>query len=278
MGVEPAVSVLIPAYRATETIQRAVQSVFAAGLPAERVEIIVASDDAEDYAPLLAGYPSLVFTAPGPKRTGAAPARNRALAMARGTYILPLDADDTLAPGYLDALLTLAARHEIVCSPTSVIKDEREILRLPLTETLSMEDFGRYGASFRPFARREGYGDFLQRPAEDVIHALELLSRVGGSAPLTRIPYEARLTTGSVTRDPDFAARADAAYATYVAEIHAGATRVPPALYARASAVFEAKRDLNRRFMAQTAEPTFYDFIATEIVGGESPEVEGWSG
>ncbi|MEM6422169.1 MAG: glycosyltransferase family 2 protein [Pseudomonadota bacterium] len=261
MTNEPIVSVIIPAFRADAVIGRAIRSVQSCGLPAEAVEIIVASDDGDDYAPALAAFTNVVCTPCRTAKSGPGAARNRALAIARGRFVALLDADDTWAPSYLSALLPLAERYGVAFSPTTIVKDDTEILRLPGAEVLGLEDLARFGASFRPVARREAFGQFDERRAQDVMHAVELLAMAGGTCPVSAVAYELRLTPGSVTRHPDFAACVETAYRGYIGEIRAGRTRVPAPMREAAVQVFEGKAALNRRFMAQAAVETFYEFV-----------------
>lgn len=96
------VSVVIPCYNAGSDLHEAVASALAQTHPA--VEIIVVDDGSTDPATLAildgADWPrTRVFRK---ANGGPASARNHAIAQARGAYILPLDADDTLDPTYVE--------------------------------------------------------------------------------------------------------------------------------------------------------------------------------
>ena len=100
----PAVSVLMPAFRAAATLPAAVASVQAQTFADWELLIV---DDASDDA--TAGTVARLAEAEPRIRAlhlglngGAARARNRALAMARGRYIAFLDADDLWLPGKLE--------------------------------------------------------------------------------------------------------------------------------------------------------------------------------
>lgn len=261
----PEVSVLIPAWRAAEHIGRAVASVAASGLPAEAVEIVVASDDGSDYSACLPALASLRFCAPGPVASGPGPARNRALALARGRLVAFLDADDTWEPGYLAALAPLARSRGLAFGATSVIDSEREILRLPGGDRLVLERLGETGASFHPVLPRHRAGPFMPGPSHDVVHAVEALARAGGAAAVAGVAYRLELRPGSVSDAPGFSERIARAYAAHAARIRAGQSRVPPGLSERAAGVFEARAALNAAFMAQRQEESFYRFVAARL-------------
>src|SRR6185437_10903875 len=107
---DPLVSVIIPAYRAADTIGRAVRSLLAQS--EEDWEAVIIADDGADYAALLAddglSDPRLRFCSSGHEAGGAAAARNIGLAAARGRLVTPLDADYLFAVERLARLAPLA--------------------------------------------------------------------------------------------------------------------------------------------------------------------------
>lgn len=114
----PLVSILIPAHNAGRWLAETLESSLAQVHP--RCEIIVVEDGSADNTLAVARTFELrgvrVITQ---ANAGAAAARNRALALARGDFIQYLDADDLLSPGkiaaQLQVLATRAARTVATC-------------------------------------------------------------------------------------------------------------------------------------------------------------------
>jgi glycosyltransferase involved in cell wall biosynthesis len=221
----PDLSLLIAAHRLKDLVPRAVASVLdRAGGAA--IEIVIASDDGTDYAPLLPADARLRFTPVGPVATGAHAARNRALAVATGAHVMILDGDDALeGPG--DAIaqaLAQAHRTGAVVVP-SIVRDPdgQSLRRIPAS------DAGRFGfpqwrdafASLHLIARRDLVQPFAAyRLIDDVIFDLRALAAVGGQAPVARaLAYRYQLRAGQATDVPW--TRFDAEYARALAAIAA---------------------------------------------------------
>ncbi len=257
------VSVVIPAYRARATLPAALASVAAAGLPPEAVEVVIAPDDGDSYEALPDHGLSLTRCASHHIATGAGPARNRAVAAARGQFIAFLDADDTWGPGYLAALLPLAKASGAAFGQTRIMNAGAPVMTVPgLGRTqLEFADFGRTGASFHPVLRRDLAGPFARAPSQDVLHAMEALSCVGGSAPLGPALYELHLSGQSATAQSDFAARVGAAYEAHIRAIRSGLTRIAAEHRDAACAAFEAKAALNEAYARDGAGQSFYDYM-----------------
>jgi len=219
----PDLSLLIAAHRLPDHVPRAVASVLdrAAGAA---VEIIIASDDGADYAPLLPPDPRLRFTAVGPVATGAHAARNRALAMATGAHAMMLDGDDALEgpPDAIARALAQARASGAVVVP-SIVRDPdgQALRRIPPDGT---RHFGFAGwraafASLHVIARRDlvqPFADF--RLIDDVVFDLRALAAAGGEAPVAQaLAYRYQLRAGQATDTPW--TRFDAEYARALATI-----------------------------------------------------------
>jgi len=92
------VSVIIPCYRDSVTLERAIKSVLAQSYPA--IEIIVVNDcspESEDINCIVARYPKIRYLC-NEINLGLAASRNAGIAAASGDYIALLDADDEYHP------------------------------------------------------------------------------------------------------------------------------------------------------------------------------------
>jgi glycosyltransferase involved in cell wall biosynthesis len=106
-GESPTFSIVIAAYQSADTIGESVASALAQTAPP--LEVIVCDDGStDDLEAALAPYRDRLTLLRG-EHAGAAAARNRALGVAAGDFVLLLDADDVLLPRRLEALGDLAA-------------------------------------------------------------------------------------------------------------------------------------------------------------------------
>jgi glycosyltransferase involved in cell wall biosynthesis len=98
----PIVSVIIPCYNQGRYLDEAVGSILAQTL--QEFEIIVVNDGSTEpeTIALLQNYSKPKLTIIHTENRGPASARNTGITQARGRYILPLDADDRIAPTYLE--------------------------------------------------------------------------------------------------------------------------------------------------------------------------------
>ncbi len=104
----PLVSVIIPCYRQAHFLADAVESVLAQTY--REVEVIVVDDGSTDNtAAVASAYPGLRYLYQ--RNQGLAAARNAGLSLARGEYVVFLDADDRLLPRALEDGLATFERH-----------------------------------------------------------------------------------------------------------------------------------------------------------------------
>ncbi|MDD2364865.1 MAG: glycosyltransferase family A protein [Desulfuromonadaceae bacterium] len=98
----PKVSVIIPCYNHGAFLEETVASVLSQTF--QEYEIIIVNDGSDDEATnrLLSNYSKPRTIVIHTENKGVASARNTAIMSAVGKYILPLDADDLIAPTYIE--------------------------------------------------------------------------------------------------------------------------------------------------------------------------------
>lgn len=118
MESTPLVSVVIPCYNQARFLDEAVGSVLGCGYDA--VEIIVVNDgsSSEEDNRLLRGFIRPKTRVIHQRNMGLAAARNAGIEAASGKYILPLDADDKTAEGFLPEAVRIAESDPGICVVT----------------------------------------------------------------------------------------------------------------------------------------------------------------
>lgn len=171
----PRVSVVIPCYNQGQFIDEAVESVLKQTF--QDFEIIVVNDGSTDgfTSELLNSYNRPKTTVHKIRNSGVPAARNYGVKRSRGEYFLPLDADDKIAPEFLEkCVLELDQNPELgfvytylVCFGTEDGKwrfkrfDERELLLhnivcvSSLVRRRAFDDAGGYNEQMR-----QGYEDW----------------------------------------------------------------------------------------------------------------------
>ena len=269
----PAVSVIIPVFRAKSTLERALLSVKAQGWPEKDIEIILSVDDEKKYD-WAKTYGSNITPCYGRKpATGAGPARNRGILAASGQFLAFLDADDQWADGYLDALYPAAKTHGLAFGQTVIhAHDGSRLMQLGDAAgrnkpQLEIDHFGHWPGSFHPLMRRQLTPYFLNQPAQDVFHAIESMARIGQHAPLVAAArYQLNLNSGSVTASAGFSHRLDRSYRQMGQLVLSGQIQVPRASQFRVIKALQNRRNWNQRFMRDGHHyPSFYHFLADVI-------------
>ncbi len=244
-----------------------VRALLAGGLAEERIEILVESDDGRDYRQVAALSPAVRVAASGVVASGVGPARNRALARARAPFIAYVDADDAVAPGWLAALLPRARVAGAAASALVVREGGQDILRLWHDRArLTFADVSATGASVRGMMARSLCPPFADAPAQDILHMLGVMARLGGELPLSPVPYVLFTRPGSVTTAGDFAVRAHRAYCAHVAALESDPD-LAPAMARAAADVFRAKIALNAAHAAEGQGRSYFRFIADRLGG-----------
>lgn len=149
---------ILPAYNAAASLPAALDSVLGQSL--REIEVLVADDGSTDRTAAVAAEAARadrrVRPLPAPRNQGAAAARNRAIAAARGDWLALLDADDRFAPDRLERLVALGEAREadIVADNLRFVTTQGRALgeALPATDRLFAEGLDAAG-----FVRRNNF-------------------------------------------------------------------------------------------------------------------------
>jgi glycosyltransferase involved in cell wall biosynthesis len=252
----PAVSVIIAALDAEDTLGAAIDSVLAQ--PFADFEIVIAPDEPRDYSGF-AARDSRIRILPGvPAPTGPGPARNRALAAAQGNWIALLDADDLWSRDYLGLLVRAAVSKGAAFGRTAVLQEnDRELRSIPPEIHQGAANFRIFRQAFGSFhgiVRRSESRRWRDLFAEDVLFDMETLALAGGEAPYVReAVYSLRPRATSATRSSAFIDNIGKHYETIIALIAQGGTMIGPAHRAEAIAVFESWAKMNASYLKASA-------------------------
>ncbi len=208
---EPVVSVLMPALDATQTIEAAIESVFAD----ERVpaEILVIDDGSSDGTLDMIekmGDERVRLLHTGGHRLGANAGRNVGLDAARGEWVAFLDPDDTWLPGRMSELLSVSAEtgaswiadnilvvytdSDSRVSGTTTLFTERG-LEVKGTKRLTLEDLIRYDLGvLQPMIKRvildEPKIRFPKPATSDFLFSFWSLEAAGGGMLVGKAMYQ----------------------------------------------------------------------------------------
>ncbi len=101
------VSIIIPCYNQGAFIQEAIDSVKAQTYADWEIIIVNDGSDDEETTQLLVHLKEQDFHIIDIPNSGVSAARNKGIAAAKGAFILPLDADDKIAPKYLEEAIKI---------------------------------------------------------------------------------------------------------------------------------------------------------------------------
>jgi glycosyltransferase involved in cell wall biosynthesis len=253
---DPLISIIMPTYKAEDTIERAVASVIRQTWA--RFELVLAVDDGADYLRLLGDTgiddPRIKIAPTHGVGTGDWNARNTGLAAATGDFVTLLDSDDAYAPERLEHMLPLAQADGAALDDTTLFLEDKILANL--LHPHEQADGEKIAASAALILRdrvpvfpmwRRDLADFTWRQlphASDVVFSLEVLS----AAPALRItPYAGYLyykRPGSMTLSDSMTARSRAAYHQIIEGIVTGAYALCPEV--SDLALYEIAKNLNQ--------------------------------
>ncbi len=126
--MSPKVSIITPAYNSEEYIPKAIQSALSQTEP--DIEMIIIDDGSTDQTVKMVQDFSdpRIRLLKNETNQGISYSRNRALAEAKGEWVVPLDADDWYAPERIEKLLQIAEKQEadLVADDLYFIQDDPE--------------------------------------------------------------------------------------------------------------------------------------------------------
>jgi hypothetical protein len=175
---DPLVSVVVPCYNQASFLPEAVSSL--GKQTHANVEVIVVNDGSADATEsvaqdLVRKYPRLHIRVISQENKGLPAARNAGFAAAQGEYVVPLDADDMLAPAFIEQTLSILVMHPDVGFAYSDIQhfgEQADLFELPPfdSETLLRRDnIVAVSALVRKAAWSDagGYNELMREGYED---------------------------------------------------------------------------------------------------------------
>ncbi len=255
--VAPLVSIIIPAYRAEETIAMAIKSLLAQTY--SHWEVVIGSNDRVNYLAVLSQQgirdPRIKQAYTEGIGTGEAPARNVAATIATGEIFANLDADDAYEPNRLEALVPLAIEYGTAIDNTGVYNTDLVLYKRPFPDRTAVtfatsDDILKPRVPFFPVFRREFLGSgWTKVPfAADVLFNLELLSRVEKVAIHPQPLYRYYKRENSITQSATAFDTAETAYKQILSLLAAGKLDLAPEIRTAAIDEFSQNLRLNRVF------------------------------
>lgn len=261
---KPTISILIPAFKAQDTIQRCIGSLLADEPERSGAEIIVESDDGENYLWLAKKWPEVKANVPTLYRSGPGATRNRALERAKGEWITYVDADDVAEPGYIGSLLKTASKRGAAIAQTRVVKGKDHLLHFGQTgRTLNLAEWSTTGVSLRVCLQRTRFPLFRDDPAQDIMHTIQ--SNLGhlGRLEFSDAIYVLQVGEMTVTTQPKFKASIADAYLRHAQLLKLNYVDSP--LVSASIDFWMEKHKLNKSFQAAGGLPSFYEFVAARL-------------
>lgn len=200
------VSIVIPCYNAGAHLEEAVQSALAQTW--DDVEVVVVDDGSTDPATITllegAGWPRTRVIRQA--NAGPSAARNAAIRAATGEYILPLDADDRIAPTYVEkAVRVLRERPDVgvVYCRAEKFGAENGAWQLPAfsLRELAVDNVIFVTSLFRraDWERVDGFNESLRHGVEDYDFWLRLIDLGVGVVQLDEVLFHYRVQEASRT-------------------------------------------------------------------------------
>jgi len=119
---KPLVSVVVPYFELDAFVEETLRSVAAQLYPSVELVLVVDGSLRHEDGPVLARAEELGATVVTQVNSGLGASRNLGISQAQGTYVLPLDADDLLAPDFVERCVDVLERDSSVAYVTTWVR------------------------------------------------------------------------------------------------------------------------------------------------------------
>lgn len=217
-------SIIIPMYNVENYISQCIDSILNQQLPENEYEIIIIDDGSTDNSFTIATQFSSQhrnINVYHQENKGVSATRNRAIAMAKGTYLWFIDSDDYIASNTAPRLLAFIAQHNLDILEVKMIRTSSRSLQLSRNNTISDADIkilngGEYVATKnfndstctyiynREFLKKSKVTFIENRIMEDMIFIAELIPKANKIAYHPLDVYRYAITPNSIwtSREP----------------------------------------------------------------------------
>ena len=215
------ISIIIPVYKAKDTISYAINSILKQKFKylKPKIEIIISIDDQNKYDEYLKTNNKKIkvkIISTKKNGSGAGNARNYGIKKAKGKFIGFLDADDSYSENYIEEMFYNVNKTGIVTAPTYIFRNNKKIIEFRgiKKNLLTMEDLSKNPCSFHPFLKREFVNKFQEKPSQDIYNLAELLNN-SDIKMIKNSYYKLNISNNSYTRNKNFNSDVDRAYKFY---------------------------------------------------------------